>query len=183
MTTGGCSVGVMANRSRVVGLTCAALVLARAGAGPSPAATSKTPCKPDVRHGVLPKWARTGFSAPRPRLPHSVARHGRIAALYFGFPLTAPPRKSVANKILWVSHVGQRPGEDLLIRAQRMRGRRLLGAPVHRRVEGGPARRASTSRAPGAGGCGCGGRGTRPPRRPLRAPLKPGNRLNATRFR
>jgi hypothetical protein len=116
------------------------LLLALVG-GPAAARDDRSvarACHPVVRHGVLPKWARTGFSARRPRLPHSVARRGRIAALLFGYPLTAPPRKDVSNKILWVSHVGQRPGEDLLIRAQRMRGRRLLGAPVHRRVEGGP---------------------------------------------
>jgi hypothetical protein len=125
-------------RTAIAVLICVALLAAPAGGGAAPARVSATACKPQVRHGVLPKWARTGFSAPRPRLPHSIARHGRIAALYFGFPLTAPPRRDVANKILWVSHAGQRPGEDLLIRAQRMRGRRLLGAPVRRRVDGGP---------------------------------------------
>jgi hypothetical protein len=119
-------------------LAAYAVLLIGGDAAPAGASTAATACKPAVRHGVLPKWARTGFSDPRPRLPHAVARHGRIAALYFGFPLTAPPRKRVSNKILWVSHVGQRPGEDLRIRAQRMRGRRLLGAPVHRRVDGGP---------------------------------------------
>ena len=122
----------------VVSLMCGTLLLAPAGGGAATGRVSAMPCKPHVSHGVLPTWARTGFSAPRPRLPHSIARRGRIAALYFGFPLTAPPRKDVANKILWVSHVGQRPGGDLLIRAQRMRGRRLLGAPVRRRVAGGP---------------------------------------------
>ena len=120
-----------------------ALLLAVSGTGKlardgAPASTTVRSCRPVVSHGVLPKWARTGFSDARPRMPHSIARGGRIAALFFGFPLTAPPRADISNKILWVSHVGQRPGEDLLIRAQRMRGTRLLGRPVRRRVAGGP---------------------------------------------
>jgi hypothetical protein len=114
-----------------------AMLLALTGVATAPARAARA-CHPVVRHGVLPAWARTGFSAPRPRMPHEIARHGRIAALLFGFPLTSPPRKDVNNKILWVSHVGQRPGDDLLIRAQRMRGTRKLGASVHRRVVGGP---------------------------------------------
>jgi hypothetical protein len=118
-------------------VACAALLAASAGGATAPASATR-PCHPVVRHGVLPAWARTGFSAPRPRLPHAIARHGRIAALLFGVPLTAPPREDVSNKILWVSHVGQRAGEDLLIRAQRMRGTRRLGKVVRRRVEGGP---------------------------------------------
>jgi hypothetical protein len=99
-----------AGRPAAAGIACAALLLAPAGGA---AATAVRPCHPVVRQRVLPSWARTGFSDPRPRMPHSIARHGRIAALLFGFPLTAPPREDVSNKILWVSHIGQRPGEDL----------------------------------------------------------------------
>jgi hypothetical protein len=56
-----------------------------------------------VDRGVLPTWARTGFSAPEPRMPHVVGDGGRIAAVLFGDPLTAPPAPDRSNKILWVT--------------------------------------------------------------------------------
>jgi hypothetical protein len=95
-------------------------------------------CHPVVDKGVLPRWARAGFSDPRPRLPHTLGRRGDIAALMFGFPLTAPPRKRVSNKILWVSRPDVRRGSDLRISAQRIYRTRRIGRPVRRRVAGGP---------------------------------------------
>src|SRR6266536_4083136 len=113
---------------------CAAIVL---GAGPAGSAATPA-CHSAVNHGVLPTWARTGFSDPRPRLPHVIGRSGEIAALVFGYPLLAPPAKTRANKILWVSRHSVKPLSDLRIRAQRMRGRHRVGRPVVRVVRGGP---------------------------------------------
>jgi hypothetical protein len=96
------------------------------------------PCKSALRRGVLPRWARTGFSSPRPRLPHVVGRKRRIAALIFGDPLFSPPARRRSNKILWVSRLRVKPTSDLVIHAQRMRGARRIGAAVKRKVDGGP---------------------------------------------
>jgi hypothetical protein len=111
----------------------AGLALAAAGA---PAAGA--PCRPVVERGVLPAWARAGFSDPRPRVPHEVGRSGRIAAIIFGDPLRSPPSPGRSNKILWVPRVTPGRFSDLRIRAQRMEGARGVGAPVTRVVAGGP---------------------------------------------
>ena len=95
-----------------------------AAATAAPAGSSAPACHSAVRHGVLPIWARTGFSDPRPRLPHVIGRSGEIAALVFGYPLRSPPGRDRANKILWVSRRTVQPLSDLRIRAQRMEGRR-----------------------------------------------------------
>lgn len=110
----------------------AALAPASAGSSPAPA------CRSVVHKGVLPTWARTGFSDPRPRLPHVIGRSGEIAALVFGYPLRSPPVKDRNNKILWVSRRQVKPLSDLRIRAQRMEGRHRVGRPVTRVVVGGP---------------------------------------------
>jgi hypothetical protein len=109
-----------------------------AAAAAAPAGSSAPACHSVVHHGVLPTWARTGFSDPRPRLPHVIGRSGEIAALVFGYPLRSPPGKDRANKILWVSRRAVKPLSDLRIRAQRMEGRRRVGRPVTRVVVGGP---------------------------------------------
>jgi hypothetical protein len=113
----------------------ATLVVALA---PSGAAASTRACHSAMRHGVLPTWARTGFSDPRPRMPHVLGRSGEIAAIVFGYPLLAPPAKTRANKILWVSRRTPRRGGDLRIRAQRMRGAKPVGKHVVRVIRGGP---------------------------------------------
>jgi hypothetical protein len=119
-------------------LLIAALACAGTALAAGPAAGSVAACHSAVDHGVLPAWARTGFSSPRPRLPHVVGRSGEIAALVFGYPLLSPPAKSRANKILWVSRHSVKPLSDLRIRAQRMRGTHRVGRPVVRVVRGGP---------------------------------------------
>jgi hypothetical protein len=115
----------------------AAVVLATALA-PSTASGSTGACHSPMRHGVLPPWARTGFSDPRPRMPHVLGRSGEIAAVVFGYPLLSPPAENRANKILWVSRRQVKPGADLRIRAQRMRGDRPVGGHVVRVIRGGP---------------------------------------------
>jgi hypothetical protein len=115
----------------------AALAARRLAAG-GDAARADGACRPAVDRGVLPTWARTGFSAAEPRLPHVVGRRGTIAALLFGDPLSAPPAPARSNKILWVARRPLNGPADLTVRAQRMEGRRRVGAPVRRRVAGGP---------------------------------------------
>jgi hypothetical protein len=88
------------------------------------------PCA-SVDRGVLPEWARTGFSDPRPRMPHVLGDDGRIVAIIFGDPLVAPPGER-ANKILWVPRTPlQRYGA---LRISARRGDRV----VRRTVAGGP---------------------------------------------
>ena len=113
------------------------LVAALLGVAPSGAAAAP-PCHAAVRHGVLPTWARAGFSDPRPKMPHVLGRKGEIAAVIFGYPLLSPPSENRANKILWVSRRPIKPPDKLRIRAQRMRGGTPVGKHVVRVVVGGP---------------------------------------------
>ena len=102
------------------------------------AASSVAPCRAVVTHGVIPSWARAGFSDPRPRGAQVLGRAGRIDALLFGDPLYVPPLVNRSNKILWVSRRPVGGTSTLRIAAQRMQGTRRIGAPVARSVAGGP---------------------------------------------
>jgi hypothetical protein len=115
-----------------------AVLLVALSSGSDVVGAKPLPCAAAVHDDVLPAWARTGFSDPRPRMPHAVGREGRIAAIVFGTPLTAPPAADHNNKILWVSRVDPRPGSPLRISAQRMLGASRLGAPVRRVLDTGP---------------------------------------------
>lgn len=117
----------------------AAVIAASTGATPAPAAEhSTTPCSPAVSHAVIPPWARAGFSDPRPRVTHVLGRSGAIVAILFGGAvLHSPPAADRSNKILWVARKRNDFG-DMHIRAQRMRGRDVVGKPVARVVGGGP---------------------------------------------
>ena len=84
-----------------------------------------------VERGVLPAWARTGFSDPRPEMPHVIGDRGQLAAILFGDPLTAPPRPDVSNKILWVARRTPPPGPLRLVADDGMR-------TVRRVVDNGP---------------------------------------------
>jgi hypothetical protein len=112
----------------------AALPAATAGASSSPPAL----CSPAVSDGVLPPWARTGFSEARPKIAHITGRSGSIVAILFAQPLEAPPAKTHNNKILWVAKVGTTTSTNLRIGAQRMVGARRVGSSVTRVVDGGP---------------------------------------------
>jgi hypothetical protein len=95
-------------------------------------ASGSAPACGTIDRGVLPEWARSGFSAPEPKAPHVVGDDGRIAAILFGAPLSSPPDAQHANKILWVA---RDPGDgisDLQIRAQDG------DTVVQRKVAGGP---------------------------------------------
>jgi len=116
-------------------LTLAGLAAPAVSAGT--AAAVPAACHSALQQGVLPVWARAGFSSPRPRMPHVMGREGRIVAIEFGYPLLSPPSPVRANKILWV---GKAPRElsNLWIRAQRMEGARPVGAPATRLLRDGP---------------------------------------------
>jgi hypothetical protein len=105
-------------------------------------------CQSEVRIGVLPVWARAGFSDARPRMRYELGVSGRIVAIPFG-TLDSPPAANHNNKILWVSHVLSRPGTSLRILAQRMTGASQDGAPVTRIVSGGPGPSIINLPAPG----------------------------------
>src|SRR5450432_1765214 len=133
-------------RTAVLRIGLPALVLALAVVVSSGSARSAAvrPCHAVVQRGVLPSWARTGFSDSRPKLPHSLSRGGGLAALIFGDPLLAPPSKHRSNKILWVARAPLTPGGgDLRLHARRMRGIRAVGRAVWRVVAAGRARRSS----------------------------------------
>ena len=107
------------------------------------------PCHAVVHHGVLPSWARAGFSSPRPRMPHVHGGNGDIVAIIFGYPLLSPPARTRGNKILWVARQHSQPLPDLRITAQRMRGRHTVAGHAVRIVRGGPG--PSTVNLPAAG--------------------------------
>jgi hypothetical protein len=95
-------------------------------------------CSSVVETGVLPLWARAGFSEARPRSAHVTGRTGAIMAVLFANPLVSPPAHGHDNKILWVARTTPAHAATLSIRAQRMSGTTSIGAPVSRRVAGGP---------------------------------------------
>ena len=74
------------------------VLLALCGCGASDDA-----CRSGVTDGVLPEWARAGFSEPEPRAPHVVGADERIAGIVFNGELTDPPEPGRQNKILWVA--------------------------------------------------------------------------------
>jgi hypothetical protein len=94
-------------------------------------------CRSVVDTGVLPVWARGGFSDPKPRIPHVLGRSVRIVAILFAYPLLSPPPRHHNNKILWVARKAD--GSALRLRAQRMIGSARVGAPVSRTITGGPS--------------------------------------------
>jgi hypothetical protein len=116
-------------------LLCSCLGLLLAGA---PTASAAAPCSPRLQTGVLPVWARTGFSDPKPRIAHVLGAHGRIVAILFGYPLHSPPLPRRNNKILWAARLPTTPGSDLFVDARKMVGSRPVGPVVVRRIRGGP---------------------------------------------
>jgi hypothetical protein len=122
--------------SGVVGAVVALALLA--GGAPSRAEGNAARCHADVNKGVLPAWARAGFSDPRPRIPHVLGRSGQVLGIVFGYPLRSPPAAGRSNKILWVSKTWPKKPAPLWIRAQRMDGTRPLGGPIRQIVPGGP---------------------------------------------
>jgi hypothetical protein len=112
---------------------CLILALALvAGCGGSKQ-TAAQGCHADVQRGVLPEWARAGFSDSEPKMPHVLGRAGEITAILFGDPLASPPRPERANKVLWVPRETPLTYTRLAITARQ--GERT----VTRRVDLGPS--------------------------------------------
>ena len=103
-------------------------------------APSAAGCSSKVPTAVLPSWARTGFSAPRPRARYVVADRGQIMAILFGWPLSSPPAPTHSNKILWVENPTKKPGGSAADDpALRVEARLANGSEVVvRTVPGGP---------------------------------------------
>jgi hypothetical protein len=109
----GARVRARARRSRLAGgaalgglAAATAAVVAVVGIGPhvgrtSGPASGPAPCRSTVVTGVLPAWARGGFSDPRPVMPYVSSAGGGIVAIIWE-PLTGPPRDSSGDKVLWV---------------------------------------------------------------------------------
>jgi hypothetical protein len=95
------------------------------------------PCAPRVTFGVIPRWARSGFSGS-PKMRYALGRDHEIAGLLFAYPLESPPPPGQDNKILWVARHPDTSGADLHIHAVRMVGARPVGAPVRQVVARGP---------------------------------------------
>ncbi len=119
-----------------IAVICAVVGVAGCASGTAPATSSG--CRARVIVGVLPAWARGGFSDAKPRMPYVLGRAGRIAAILWADPLLSPAARDHSNKILWVSRDPAVPGSDLRISAQRMTGPDPIGPPVRRRVMGSP---------------------------------------------
>jgi hypothetical protein len=81
-----------------------------------------------VDRGVLPTWARGGFSDAQPKIPHVLGQHGQITAILFE-NMTSGDRE---KKVLWVAREPWTGATDLKIRA------RDGSDVVERTVAGGP---------------------------------------------
>ncbi|WNM29415.1 hypothetical protein RKE30_02900 [Streptomyces sp. Li-HN-5-11] len=95
-------------------------------------------CHPAVTPGLLPTWARRGFTGEA-SIRHIIGDNGQIAAVLFGYPYHAPAAKDSANKILWVAKDAEGaarsgPDDHMVIKA------RLSGTNevVSRSIAGGP---------------------------------------------
>src|SRR3954447_14723073 len=111
----------------------------RAQSTPAQSTPAGAGCSKKVPVHLLPPWARTGFSDPKPHMPFMLSAKGKIGAIVWGNPLIAPPAKDRSNKILWVSHTPLKPGGgDLSISAQRIVGGKPVGEPLARSVMAGP---------------------------------------------
>ncbi len=68
-----------------------------------PAIQPASACSP-IRTGVLPTWARGGFTDPSPTSPFAISKDGQMVAIIFADPLRSPAKVGMpSNKILWVS--------------------------------------------------------------------------------
>ena len=123
----------MTTISRIAALAALSVLAAVAAAPAGASSSAPAVCTPTVQHGVLPTWARGGFSDARPKIAHVTGRSGAIMGIFFAQPLEVPPAKDHSNKILWVARVGASSGIDLRIAAQRMVGAHTVGRPVSAR--------------------------------------------------
>ena len=110
-------------RSRLPLLAAIGLLAGCGGSGKPDASACGT-----VDRGVLPSWARTGFSEAQPKIPHVLGQQGRITAILFEDMLSGDREK----KVLWVAREPWTGTTDLKISARD--GQDV----VQRTVAGGP---------------------------------------------
>ena len=70
--------------------------------GPDVGVASAPPCRSTTTRGVLPSWARGGFSDPKPVMPYVSSATGNVVGILFTDRLSSPPRADINNKVLWV---------------------------------------------------------------------------------
>jgi hypothetical protein len=75
-------------------------------------------CRATVTNGVLPDWARTGFSDPEPVMPFVRSESGNVVAILFANPLRSPPGPDINNKVLWVWRQLPPFGQDVTMTAR-----------------------------------------------------------------
>ncbi len=68
--------------------------------------------------GVLPVWARTGFSEAEPVMPYVRSRSGRVLGILFGSWSPGDGGRQ-ARKVLWVWNEGPDAGSPVRLSAQR----------------------------------------------------------------
>jgi hypothetical protein len=98
-----------------VALAAAVPVLAAhvGGGSTGPVVAQASPCRSTVVTGVLPVWARGGFSDPKPVMPYVASASGEIVAILWQ-PLTGPPASPGGDKVLWVWRT---PADTTAVRA------------------------------------------------------------------
>ncbi len=80
--------------------------------------------------GPTPAWIGRATDANTPRsYPFAVSDQGNAAAFLFGYPLTAPSRPNMSNKILWVVRTPN-GGQPLIITARHLGDQK----PAHSQV-------------------------------------------------
>ena len=110
-------------RSRIAALAAIGMLAGCGGSGKPPAQDCG-----NVDRGVLPTWARGGFSDARPKIPHVIGDRGQITAILFE-DMTSGDRE---KKVLWVAREPWTGMTDLEISARD--GKDV----VERTVAGGP---------------------------------------------
>ena len=89
-----------------------------AGGGGVVAARPVPVCDGTPTTGVLPPWARAGFSGPEPVAPYVRSRSGTILGILFG-SWSPGPNGGPSVKILWVWQEAPRPDGEVRLSAQR----------------------------------------------------------------
>jgi hypothetical protein len=114
-------------------LAVATTALALRPGNTQPAVSPTSACSP-VQTGVLPTWARAGFSDPVPSASFVTSQDGQMVAIIFADPLRSPTSTDAANKILWVAKDPASQNSTLRISGQMEGGT----ATMQTTVEGGP---------------------------------------------
>ena len=105
--------GVGAGSAVALAATVTVLAAHVGGGSTGAVVPQASPCRSTVVTGVLPVWARGGFSDPQPVMPYVTSAGGGIVAILWE-PLTGPPASADGDKVLWV---WRNPAEATSVRA------------------------------------------------------------------